>query len=54
MKRTYKYYDLIMAAFVTVLLCSNLIGASKITTVRGFTFGAGVFFFPIKIGRAHV
>jgi len=48
MKRTYKYYDLIMAAFVTVLLCSNLIGASKITTVRGFTFGAGVFFFPIS------
>ena len=37
--RTYKYYDLVMAAFVTVLLCSNLIGASKITTVHGFTFG---------------
>ncbi|MEN9723631.1 MAG: hypothetical protein RJB38_1617 [Pseudomonadota bacterium] len=48
MKRTYKYYDLVMAAFVTVLLCSNLIGASKITTVGGFTFGAGVFFFPIS------
>lgn len=46
--RTYKYYDLVMAAFVTVLLCSNLIGASKITTVHGFTFGAGVFFFPIS------
>jgi uncharacterized integral membrane protein (TIGR00697 family) len=48
MKRTYKYYDLVMASFVTVLLCSNLIGASKITTVGGFTFGAGVFFFPIS------
>jgi hypothetical protein len=48
MKRTYKYYDLVMAAFVTVLLCSNLIGASKIATVAGFTFGAGVFFFPIS------
>jgi hypothetical protein len=46
--RTYKYYDLVMAAFVTVLLCSNLIGASKITTIHGFTFGAGVFFFPIS------
>lgn len=48
MQRTYKYYDLIMAAFVTVLLCSNLIGASKVTTIAGFTFGAGVFFFPIS------
>jgi len=48
MKRTYKYYDLVMAAFVTVLLCSNLIGASKITTVGGFTFGAGILFFPIS------
>ncbi len=46
--RTYKYYDLIMAAFVTVLLCSNLIGASKVATVAGFTFGAGIFFFPIS------
>jgi len=25
-QRRYKYYDLIMAAFVAVLLCSNLIG----------------------------
>ena len=25
----YKYYDFVMAAFVTVLLCSNLIGAAK-------------------------
>lgn len=46
--RTYKYYDLVMAAFVTVLLCSNLIGASKITTIGGFTFGAGILFFPIS------
>ena len=27
-QRTYRYYDLVMAAFVTVLLCSNLIGAA--------------------------
>ncbi|MDQ4122015.1 MAG: queuosine precursor transporter [Acidobacteriota bacterium] len=37
-----------MAAFVTVLLCSNLIGVHKVTTVSGFTFGAGVLFFPIS------
>ncbi len=47
-KRSYKYYDLIMAAFVTVLLCSNLIGASKVAEVWGFKFGAGILFFPIS------
>ncbi len=46
--RTYKYYDFIMAAFVTVLLCSNLMGATKLVSIYGFTFGAGVFFFPIS------
>ncbi|MGE4234448.1 MAG: queuosine precursor transporter [Bacteriovoracia bacterium] len=46
--RTYKYYDLIMAAFCTILLCSNLIGAAKVTTIFGITFGAGIFFFPIS------
>jgi uncharacterized integral membrane protein (TIGR00697 family) len=46
--RTYRYYDLVMAAFVTVLLCANLIGASKIASVFGYTFGAGVLFFPIS------
>ncbi len=46
--RSYRYYDLVMAAFVTVLLSANLIGASKIATVFGFNFGAGVLFFPIS------
>jgi len=46
--RNYKYYDLIMAIFVTVLLCSNLIGVSKVVTVGGFTFGGGNLFFPIS------
>ena len=50
--RKYKYYDLVMAAFVTVLLCSNLIGAAKAceVTVFGYayTFTAGVLFFPIS------
>jgi uncharacterized integral membrane protein (TIGR00697 family) len=46
--RQFRYYDLVMAAFVTILLCSNLIGPAKICTVAGFTFGAGVLFFPIS------
>lgn len=52
-ERQYKYYDLIMAAFVTVLLCSNLIGVHKVSTVNlpfygEYIFGAGVLFFPIS------
>jgi uncharacterized integral membrane protein (TIGR00697 family) len=46
--RSYRYYDLVMAAFVTVLLCANLIGASKVARLWGVTFGAGVLFFPIS------
>ncbi|MDB4973947.1 MAG: hypothetical protein JWN48_2288 [Myxococcaceae bacterium] len=50
--RAYKYYDLIMAGFVCVLLCANLIGVSKATQVHvfghPFTFGAGNLFFPLS------
>ena len=53
MTKNYKYYDLIMAAFVTVLVCSNLIGPAKVTQIDApifgtLTFGAGVLFFPIS------
>ncbi len=48
-RRSYRYYDLIMAGFVTVLLCTNLISASKRVSVFGLpAFGAGVLFFPIS------
>jgi uncharacterized integral membrane protein (TIGR00697 family) len=47
-QKKFKYYDLVMAAFVCVLLCSNLIGAPKVAQVGGFEFGAGVLFFPIS------
>lgn len=47
-ERSFKYYDLVMSSFVTVLICSNLIGSSKICSIGGFTFGAGVLFFPIS------
>lgn len=46
--RQYKFYDIILGAFVTILLCSNLIGAAKVCQVGGFTFGAGIFFFPLS------
>ncbi|NQD35704.1 queuosine precursor transporter [Permianibacter sp. IMCC34836] len=47
-QREYRYYDLVMAGFVTVLLCSNLIGPAKIAQAFGITFGAGVLFFPFS------
>lgn len=46
--RQYRYYDLVMAAFVTVLLCANLIGAAKRTQVGDWTFTSGVLFFPVS------
>ncbi len=46
--RPYRYYDLIMAAFVAVLICTNFISAQKRVMVGGFVFGAGVLFFPIS------
>lgn len=47
--RSYRYYEFVMAAFVTVLICSNLIGPAKIVQVDGWpAFGAGLLFFPIS------
>ena len=48
-----RYYDFVMAAFVAILLLSNLIGAAKpavLTFPNGsdFIFGAGVLFFPVS------
>ena len=52
-QRSYRYYDFVMAAFVCVLLCSNLIGAAKaaqitLPIVGQVSFSAGVLFFPIS------
>jgi len=51
--RQYRYYEFVMAAFVTVLICANLIGPAKIAQVElplvgTLIFGAGVLFFPIS------
>lgn len=52
MRKQYRYYDLMMAAFAVVLVCSNIIGPGKITEIQApllgsLTFGAGIMFFPI-------
>jgi len=51
--KAYRYYDLILGAYVCVVLCANLIGAAKVATVHvpifgSVTFMAGVLFFPIS------
>ena len=51
-RRTFRYFDFMMAAFVTILLLSNVIGAAKqaqvdLPLLGAITFGAGVLFFPI-------
>lgn len=53
MRRQYRYYDLILAGFVGILLCSNFIGAGKVAGLElpyfGYVvFGAGILFFPIS------
>ncbi|GBH29630.1 hypothetical protein MBESOW_P0884 [Sphingobium xenophagum] len=45
--RPLRYFDFVMAAFVVILLLSNLIGAAKLSTLGGVTFGAGILFFPL-------
>ena len=51
--KNYKYYDLLLGAYVCVLLCANLIGPAKVSTVHvavigDVTFVAGVLFFPFS------
>src|SRR3546814_12139531 len=51
--RHFRYYDLVMAAFVAILLLSNIIGAPKPSYIpmpdgSQWAFGAGVLFFPIR------
>ena len=49
----FRYFDFVMAAFVAILLLSNVIGAGKRSVVDlpgigAWPFGAGILFFPIS------
>jgi uncharacterized integral membrane protein (TIGR00697 family) len=49
----FRFYDFSMAAFVAILICSNLIGAGKpamltLPVIGDVTFGAGILFFPLS------
>ena len=48
-----RHYDFVMAAFVAILLLSNVIGAGKVAVVTlplvgPWPFGAGILFFPVS------
>lgn len=52
-KAQFRYFPYIMAAFVAILLLSNIVGASKPSFISlpdgsQWVFGAGVLFFPIS------
>ena len=51
--RSLRYFDFVMAAFVTILLLSNVLGAGKVAVIElpgigTWPFGAGILFFPIS------
>lgn len=51
--RRVRYFDVVMAAFVTILLLSNVLGAGKVATITlpvvgEWPFGAGILFFPLS------
>jgi uncharacterized integral membrane protein (TIGR00697 family) len=48
-----RYFDFVMAGFVTILLLSNVLGAGKVAVVDlpgigAWPFGAGILFFPLS------
>lgn len=47
MQKTFKYYDIIGALFVAVLIISN-IASAKVASVMGFNFDGGTILFPIS------
>src|SRR5215207_6605745 len=50
--RDFEYFDFVMAAFVAILLLSNVLGAGKVASVDlpgigQWPFGAGILFFTL-------
>ena len=49
----FRYFDFVMAAFVAILLLSNVLGAGKravvdLPLIGPWPFGAGILFFPVS------
>jgi hypothetical protein len=52
-RRPVRWFDFMMAAFVTILVLSNVLGAGKVAVVHlpvigAWPFGAGILFFPLS------
>jgi len=52
-RRSFRWFDLAMAAFVTIILLSNVLGAGKVAVIPlpllgEWPFGAGILFFPVS------
>lgn len=47
MRKAYRYFDLVMVAFVAVLLISNTV-STKLVVLGPFTFDGGTILFPIS------
>jgi len=52
-RRPVRWFDFMMAAFVTILVLSNVLGAGKVAVVHlpvigDWPFGAGILFFPLS------
>jgi len=46
-RHQFRSFDVVMAAFVAILLLSNVNGAAKVSSLGGWEFGAGILFFPL-------
>ena len=49
----FRYFDFVMAAFVAIILLSNVLGAGKVAEIMlpgigPWPFGAGILFFPVS------
>lgn len=52
-QRPFRWFDFMMAAFVAILLLSNVLGAGKVAVIHlplvgEWPFGAGILFFPLS------
>ncbi len=52
-REPFRYFDFVMAAFVAIILLSNVVGAGKVAQIwlpgiGYWPFGAGILFFPIS------
>lgn len=53
-RNRFRYFDVVVAMYITVLIASNFIAASKVAKLGPLEFGAGILFFPFSYIFADV